>query len=120
MELTRKDVTSKLTAELNWCSDTLDCAGQRIHALGLMCMKGTSYHTVCDTGAHACFTKCLPTDACKDCGAVCVESGGMCPMIEFPPAIRACYDKATCGRDANGACGWIDQPRVDACIADAK
>jgi hypothetical protein len=117
MSLTRSSVTTKLASSLNWCSDTVDCAGQRVHALGLMCMKGSSYHMECDVASNSCSTKCISDTPCHDCGVVCEEAGTMCPMIEFPEPTRTCLAKGTCGRDIDGKCGWLDQPRIDACIA---
>ena len=63
-----------------------------------------------------------PTEAaCVRSGCsnhVCVEegSGGGITTCEYRDEY-ACYESATCERQADGACGWTATPDLQACLA---
>jgi hypothetical protein len=50
-------------------------------------------------------------------GSVCEEEGtGTVTTCEMKPEY-ACYQSATCERQADGACGWTQTPELTACLA---
>lgn len=51
-------------------------------------------------------------------GTTCVEEGGdgMVTTCEWK-AEYACYQQATCQRQADGACGWTQTDELTACLA---
>lgn len=50
-------------------------------------------------------------------GTVCTEAGNeVMTTCEFKPEY-ACYQKATCERQANGSCGWTQTDELQACLA---
>jgi len=51
-------------------------------------------------------------------GTVCVEPGKeVVTTCEFKPEY-ACYRDATCGRQADGSCGWTKTPALEACLSN--
>src|SRR5215212_1633323 len=51
-------------------------------------------------------------------GTVCTEPGkDMMTTCEFKPEY-GCYQKATCERQANGACGWTQTAELTGCLAN--
>ncbi len=50
-------------------------------------------------------------------GQICSENEGVISTCEFRPEY-ACYQTATCERQAGGECGWTETPELDACLAD--
>jgi eight-cysteine-cluster-containing protein len=62
-----------------------------------------------------------PAGACikSGCsGTVCVEPGKeVVTTCEYRPEY-ACYQKATCERQADGACGWTQTAELTACLAN--
>jgi hypothetical protein len=81
-------------------------------------MKGQSYHLYCATGSHTCGTKCMDTAPCQvsGCGTYCGETTKVCTAM-LKAGVKECYaNVGKCGRDENGACAWLDQERVDACL----
>lgn len=57
---------------------------------------------------------CKPT-GCS--GQICADRDVM-TTCDFRPEY-ACYQKATCARGADGACGWAETPELTKCIEDA-
>ena len=50
-------------------------------------------------------------------GTVCTEAGNeVVTTCEMKPEY-ACYQQATCEKQANGACGWTQTPELTACLA---
>ena len=49
-------------------------------------------------------------------GIVCADED-VVTTCEFKPEY-ACYQQATCERQADGACGWTKKPELDACLAN--
>lgn len=49
-------------------------------------------------------------------GQVCADES-VVTTCEYRPEY-ACYDTATCERQAGGECGWTETPELDACLAD--
>jgi hypothetical protein len=47
---------------------------------------------------------------------VCSEQEGIITTCEFRPEY-ACYQQATCERQADGGCGWTETPALEACLA---
>lgn len=81
----------------------------------------------CDpaSGGRDCTGLCLPSvnDDCHvgGCsGQLCVGPGEPdVTTCEFREEY-ACYQTATCERQANGSCGWTPTPELDACLAQQK
>ncbi|HLL20629.1 MAG TPA: DUF6748 domain-containing protein, partial [Kofleriaceae bacterium] len=48
---------------------------------------------------------------------ICSAQEGVVSTCEFRPEY-ACYQDATCERQANGACGWTQTAELAACLAD--
>lgn len=48
---------------------------------------------------------------------ICSDQEGLISTCEFRPEY-ACYQQATCERQADGACGWTQTPALAACLAD--
>ena len=119
MKLSRGGVISRFDKVLNFCDDGSDCAGQPVRALGIMCMKGDAYHTVCATGSHSCITKCMSTTPCEvtRCGIGCADHMEVCTLM-LKAGVKECYaSTGKCDRDESGACAWLDQPQIDVCLA---
>jgi hypothetical protein len=61
-----------------------------------------------------------PASACIKsgcCGTVCVEPGKeVVTTCEYRPEY-ACYQKATCEKQADGNCGWTQTAELTACLA---
>jgi hypothetical protein len=68
------------------------------------------YRRLKDTAQGACFV-----GGCS--GQVCSEHEGVITTCEFRPEY-ACYETATCERQADGACGWTETAELNACLAD--
>jgi hypothetical protein len=68
------------------------------------------YRKLKETAAPGCFV-----GGCS--GQVCSEQEGVITTCEFRPEY-ACYQTATCERQAGGECGWTETPELDACLAD--
>jgi hypothetical protein len=118
IHMVRSNFDAKLEKSLNFCDDSSDCEGQSVRALGLMCMKGQSYHKVCATDSHSCIAKCISDVPCQvsGCGVVCGETVQVCNKM-LKAGVAACYaDVGKCGRTVDGTCAWLDQERVDACL----
>ena len=49
-------------------------------------------------------------------GIICAEEDKV-STCEFKPEY-ACYQQATCERQADGACGWTKSAELDACLAN--
>ena len=118
LHLVRGTVDAKLVKSLNFCDDSSDCDGQPVRALGIMCMKGQSYHRVCEPTSHSCLAKCISDVPCQvsGCGTECGETVKVCTKM-LKAGVAQCYkDVGKCGRTVDGACAWLDQERVDACL----
>lgn len=50
-------------------------------------------------------------------GQICSDQEGVVSTCEWRPEY-ACYDGATCERQADGACGWTETPELLACLGD--
>ncbi len=56
-------------------------------------------------------------------GTACVApdhplaTGEMATTCEFKPEY-ACYEQASCDKQADGACGWTQTPELQACLAN--
>lgn len=48
---------------------------------------------------------------------ICSDQEGVISTCEFRPEY-ACYQQATCERQADGQCGWTETPELAACLAD--
>lgn len=73
----------------------------------------TSFSDDCGCGCTV-----APKAACKPSGCsgqICSDRD-MITTCEFRPEY-ACYAKATCERNAEGACAWRDTPELKACLA---
>jgi eight-cysteine-cluster-containing protein len=58
-------------------------------------------------------SECIKT-GCS--GTVCAEPGkDVMTTCEYKPEY-ACYQNATCARQAGGACGWTQTPELTACL----
>jgi hypothetical protein len=49
-------------------------------------------------------------------GQVCTDVEGLITTCEWRDSY-ACYQTATCERQADGSCGWTETPELDACLA---
>lgn len=68
------------------------------------------YRRLKDTADAPCFV-----GGCS--GQICSDQEGVISTCEFRPEY-ACYQQATCERQAGGECGWTETPELDACLAD--
>ena len=50
-------------------------------------------------------------------GQYCSDHEGLISTCEFRPEY-ACYQTATCERQADGVCGWTETPELNACLAN--
>jgi hypothetical protein len=66
-----------------------------------------------DAGDAGAGGECRPT-GCS--GIVCSDEDVM-TTCEYRPEY-ACYQSATCTRQADGACGWTQTPELEACLAN--
>ena len=67
------------------------------------------------TFAAAVCTRCIKT-GCS--GTVCAEPGNdTMTTCEFKPEY-ACYQSATCERQADGKCGWTQNDALTSCLAN--
>lgn len=62
-----------------------------------------------ETSAGACYV-----GGCSS--QICSERQGFITTCEWRPEY-ACYQTATCERQADGRCGWTETPELDACLA---
>ena len=60
----------------------------------------------------ACFT-----GGCS--GQICSDKEGVMSSCEFRESY-ACYQTATCERQASGSCGWTKSAKLDMCLSTAK
>lgn len=49
---------------------------------------------------------------------LCSDDDDLASTCEWTDAY-ACYDTATCERQATGECGWTETPALKQCLADA-
>lgn len=49
-------------------------------------------------------------------GEVCSDRDDLASVCLWEPEF-ACYQKAACERQSDGACGWTDTPELQACLA---
>lgn len=49
-------------------------------------------------------------------GQICSEHEGVISTCEWRPEY-ACYQEASCARQADGACGWTETPELTTCLA---
>ncbi len=68
------------------------------------------YRRLKDTAQAECFV-----GGCSS--QICSENEGVISTCEFRPEY-ACYQTATCERQAGGECGWTETPELDACLAE--
>lgn len=88
---------------------TSTCANVKCSA-GFHCEEGAvpnQPHCVADKPA-------CKTTGCS--GQICADKD-MFTTCEFRPEY-ACYQQATCARQANGSCGWTQTPELTACLAN--
>jgi hypothetical protein len=69
------------------------------------------YRRMKETNDAACFV-----GGCS--GQICSDQEGIISTCEFRPEF-ACYQQASCERQADGACGWTETPELATCIAEA-
>ena len=50
---------------------------------------------------------------------ICSDQEGLISTCEFKPEY-ACYQQATCERQASGACGWTQTAELQACLAESS
>lgn len=50
-------------------------------------------------------------------GQICSDQEGVISTCEFRPEY-ACYQTATCARQADGQCGWTETPELAACLGE--
>jgi hypothetical protein len=67
------------------------------------------YLRVVDAPAAACFVGGCSSQVCSD-------QEGVITTCEYLPEY-ACYQTATCERQADNSCGWTTTPELDACLA---
>src|SRR5262249_3870164 len=94
----------------SWNADTCQCISP---CATVRCSAG--YH--CESVGP---TRCVPDDLapCKVTGCsgqICADQD-MITTCEWRDSY-ACYETATCPRQAAGSCGWTDTPELDACLA---
>jgi hypothetical protein len=97
----------------NHFTDGRSCANVRCTATTHCEMKGINGGSVpvCIANAPA-----LPACEKSGCsGQICADHQ-MISTCEFRPEY-ACYQAATCERQANGACGWTQTPALPSCLA---
>ncbi len=68
------------------------------------------YRRMKETNDAACFV-----GGCS--GQICSDQGGVISTCEFRPEF-ACFQQATCERQAGGECGFTETPELDHCLAD--
>ena len=68
------------------------------------------YRRMKETNDAACFV-----GGCS--GQICSDQEDVFSTCEFRPEY-ACYQQATCERQAGGECGWTETPELEACLAD--
>jgi hypothetical protein len=78
-----------------------------------------------DASGRPCATPPQPPTATGGCvvggcsGQVCSDDGGVVTTCEWLPEY-ACYRKAACERQADGACGWTLSDELAACLREAR
>ncbi|MEA2747994.1 MAG: hypothetical protein QOI41_2137 [Myxococcales bacterium] len=99
-------------------SDSSTCANVRCTATTHCEMKGINGGAV---------PVCIANPPAPPPAAACVPSGcsgqicadhSVISTCEFRPEY-ACYQTATCARQADGACGWTSTPALTSCLANA-
>jgi hypothetical protein len=102
-----------------------DCAlGAYVPVCGV---DGQTYDAACGRECVPVSIACDGECPCTDCivggcsGELCVEASAGQPPVstcEWLPEY-ACYQTATCERQANGNCGWTSTPELTRCLSDA-
>lgn len=73
--------------------------------------------------ATAAFKKLVEAPAAGACyvggcsGQICSDQEGAISTCEWRPEY-ACYQQATCERQADGQCGWTETPELNACLGN--